>query len=238
MIRDPPQHTWSSRGELMASVGRGYKVYRTHAGIGEDTNTEPWDINYHLEERSPFAPVPPLPLEGDLRPEQKTLEHSKFRTAAPRKLSPASALRTPLDKKQGPGSSISTPRPSPVVLHSDDTQVTAPTVEVVVPAKAHGGSKTPKSQSRSRPRSARVSEKQMAERALSQDISAIIRRRVLQGYGLGSVRMYPRLCSLLTFLKAKFNSEIVAGDSGSEDTLSNIWQWLHSKCIVLVSRLY
>jgi hypothetical protein len=186
VIRDPPQHTWSSRGELMASVGRGYKVYRTHAGIDREAYTEPWDIGIHPEDRSPITHALPLPREEDLHAEHKTIDHLKTQSASSRKFSPASAMRTPFGGKQGPGSSISTPRPSPVALHSDDTTTTVANVEGVS-NKLQGGNKTPKNLSRSRPRAARVSEKQVAERALSQDISAIIRRRVLQGYGLGSV---------------------------------------------------
>jgi hypothetical protein len=187
VIRDPPQHIWSARGELMASVGRGYKVYRTHAGIDRGDYTEPWDINIHSGDHSPIAYALPLPREEGLHAEHKIIDHLKTQSASSRKFSPASGMPTLLGGKQGPGSSISTPRPSPVALHSDDTTTAVVNVEAI-PAKFHGGDKPPRNQSRSRPRSARVSEKQVTERALSQDISAIIRRRVLQGYGLGSVR--------------------------------------------------
>lgn len=98
-------------------------------------------------------------------------------------------MRIPFEKKQGPGSSISTPRPSPVALHSDDTTVTLAHPDTTTPTKANEASKASKNPSRSRARSARISEKQVTERALAQDISAVIRRRVRQGYGLGSVSL-------------------------------------------------
>ncbi|KIM30639.1 hypothetical protein M408DRAFT_15552 [Serendipita vermifera MAFF 305830] len=217
VIRDPPQHTWSPRGELAASVGRGYKVYRTHSGFGDDPYTEPWDINVNQGDQSPTTHNRDLPREEDPQAENKVIDNLKTRDGTSRRFSPASAMRVPFEKKPGPGSSISTPRPSPIPLHSDDATATVSNSDAIQPAKTNGESKSIKNQSRSRPRTTRVSEKQAAERALTQDISAIIRKRVTQGYGLGS---------------AKFNSELVAGDPGSE-SLSQIWMWFHTSNKIL-----
>ncbi|KAG8827421.1 hypothetical protein FRC19_003219 [Serendipita sp. 401] len=205
-IRDSPRHQWSSRGELIASVGKTYKVYHTHAGIVGESTQEPWDIQLQDDTPSSLLQDNDRPTDVHKRDGLLSVQYEPKR-----KISPASAIRVPFEKKQGPASSISTPRPALTPLDSDDA------VNTPGATKQDGPFQLKSLQglhpaSRSGPRSGKHSERRFAERGLGQDISAIIRRRAVQGYGLES---------------AKHNSEIVKDDGGAAD-LSEIWLWLHT----------
>ncbi|KAG8834476.1 hypothetical protein FRC17_008532 [Serendipita sp. 399] len=210
VIRDPPRHQWSSRGDLIASVGKTFKVYHTHAGIGGNSIQDPWDIQ--LQDDSPNGVSPPQPHDEDQPVEMEKRDGLlSVQPEATRKISPASAIRIPFEKKPGPASTISTPRPALTPLDSDDAPNTGGN-----PKRDSSSQSKPlpvsHPASRSRPRSGKRPERRLAERGLAQDVSAIIRRRVIQGYGLES---------------AKHNSEIVKEDGGAAE-LSEVWLWLHT----------
>jgi len=119
-----------------------------------------------------------------------------------RKYSPASTMRIPLEKKGLPSPSM-TPKPGLLSLTTEE-QTNSDTGNAPVKApqppttstilKTATMTETPKgvSLSVSRQRSSHRgrSERRTAEAFLSQDISVVMRRRVLQGYGLESVRIH------------------------------------------------
>lgn len=224
VIRDAPKHTWSSRGDLTASVGRGFKLYHTHGAI-DDAPREPWDL--HRGENSP-PPSPQLgqdygelifsdsSLKRDPNPvgwlsfqkqsvwkgegpitQQSHLPLPSTFFAPGRKYSPASTMRIPLERKGLPSPSM-TPKPGLLSLTTEE-QANSDTGNAQVkgpqpPSTASAILKTAESSkdaslSISRQRSSHRgrSERRTAEAFLSQDISVVMRRRVLQGYGLESV---------------------------------------------------
>jgi hypothetical protein len=184
VVRDSPRHQWSSRGELAASSGRRFKFYRTHAGIEGDPTREPWDIPID-DDRSPADRPTTIGLDDGTRPDRDA-EHHTLQIHQGSKYSPSIALpsSTSTDRKAAGGSAVSTPRPSLTPL-DDEASGTGSKVRATTPTKTPV--RTPKALSLSRARSSRRSERYSAERGLAQDISAIIRRRVLHGYGLESV---------------------------------------------------
>ena len=130
-----------------------------------------------------------------------------------RKYSPVSTMRIPLEKK-GFLSPSMTPKPGLLSLtteeqtNSDTGNVPAkapqppPTTSTIL--KTATMTETPRgvSLSVSRQRSSHRgrSERRTAEAFLSQDISVVMRRRVLQGYGLESVRILTICHSLLNLV--------------------------------------
>lgn len=208
VIRDSPRHRWSSRGDLIASVGRTYKIYQTHVAIGESNSREPWGVHFESEDRNS-----PLGLSSRLPEDETKVERNE---SSARRQSPAPTLRASLEKRSGPGSSISTPRPALNTLDSDFTAIASSRSEAATTERQHD--LTVPRQSRSRPRSVRRSDRQTTEKELAQDISAVMRRRVLEGYGLES---------------AKHNSEIVREDPNTSSHLSDIWLWLHTSNKIL-----
>jgi len=233
VIRDAPKHQWSSRGDLTASVGRGFKLYHTHGAI-DGVSREPWDL--HHDNNSP----PSSPQLDQDREELMTNGTSLKRDSNPvgwlsfqkqsawkgeglsvqqshlplpstlftpgRKYSPASTMRIPLERKGLPSPSM-TPKPGLLSLSTEEqtnndsgnTPVKAPQPPPTTSAilKTATMTETPRdvSLSVSRQRSSHRgrSERRTAEAFLSQDISVVMRRRVLQGYGLESVRT-PTIC--------------------------------------------
>jgi hypothetical protein len=113
--------------------------------------------------------------------ENKGVERSH---SSARRQSPAPTLRASLEKRSGPGSSISTPRP---VLNTLDSDLTAIASSRSDAATTERHEPMVPRQSRSKARSTRRLDRQTTERELAQDISAVMRRRVLAGYGLESV---------------------------------------------------
>lgn len=184
VVRDSPRHQWSSRGELAASAGRRFKLYKTHASIEGDPSREPWDIPIN-EDTSPST-RPAVIARDEEAQTQKEEDHLTTQTQSAARYSPSPALRSSTDKKGGAGSAISTPRPSLTPLESDEPTGAANKARAVTPTKTPV-LKTPKGLSLSRARSFRKSERHTAEKGLAYDISAVIRRRVLHGYGLESV---------------------------------------------------
>jgi len=240
VIRDAPKHKWSSRGDLTASVGRGFKLYHTHGAI-DDTPREPWDL--HRDNNSP----PPSPqasqdceelIANDTPPkrdpnpvgwlsfqkqsvwkgdgsitQQSHLPPPLTFFAAGRKYSPASAMRIPLERK-GLSSPSMTPKPALLSLTTEgqansdtgNAQVKAPepppTASTILKTATLTETSKDVSLSVSRQRSSHRgrSERRTAEAFLSQDISVVMRRRVLQGYGLESASILVNLpfpCSIL-----------------------------------------
>ena len=164
-----------------------------------------------------------------------------------RKYSPAS-MRTPLERK-GLLSPSMTPKPGLLSLtteeqtNSDTGNVPVKPVQAPLTTstilKTATMTETPRdvSLSVSRQRSSHRgrSERRTAEAFLSQDISVVMRRRVLQGYGLESVRMPAVYHFLLILVQARHNSEVLREeslstiDSMTSMSLSDIWMWFHRK---------
>jgi hypothetical protein len=118
-----------------------------------------------------------------------------------RKYSPASTMRIPLERK-GLLSPSMTPKPGSLSLTTEEqtntdsgnTPVKAPqppTTSTILKTATMTDTPRDVSLSTSRQRSSHRgrSERRTAEAFLSQDISVVMRRRVLQGYGLESVRI-------------------------------------------------
>ena len=227
-MRDAPKHQWSSRGDMTASVGRGFKLYHTHDAI-DGAPSEPWDL--HCDNTPPSSPqlgqdreelmANETSLKRDPNPvgwlsfqkqsawkgqgssiQQPYLPLPSTFFAPGRKYSPASTTRTPLERK-GFLSPSMTPKPGLLSLSTEE-QTNSDTGNVPVKAqqpplttstilKTATMTETPRdvSLSVSRQRSSHRgrSERRTAEAFLSQDISVVMRRRVLQGYGLESVRL-------------------------------------------------
>lgn len=224
VVRDAPKHQWSSRGDLTASVGRGFKLYHTHGAI-DDAPREPWDL--HRDNNSPPSspqldqdheefiaygtslkrdpnPVGWLSFqkqkgEGSIS-QQSHLPPPLTFFAPGRKYSPASTMRIPLERKGLPSPSM-TPKPGLLSLTTEEQtnndtgnapgRVPQPpsTASTILKTTTMTEASKDVSLSVSRQRSSHRgrSERRTAEAFLSQDISVVMRRRVLQGYGLESV---------------------------------------------------
>jgi len=230
-MRDAPKHQWSSRGDLTASVGRGFKLYHTHGAI-DDAPREPWDLR--CDNNSP-PPSPQLgqdheelisndaSLRRDPNPvgwlsfqkqsvwkgeglisQQSHLPPPSTSFAPGRKYSPASMMRIPLERKGLPSPSM-TPKPGLLSLTTEEqtnndagnAPTKAPQLTTSTILKTAAMTETSKDASLSilRQRSSHRgrSERRTAEAFLSQDISVVMRRRVMQGYGLESVSILTNL---------------------------------------------
>lgn len=207
-LRDSPRHQWSPRGDLAASVGQTYKIIHTHVGFSGDPAMEPWYTPYpaDYDETNKPGPVESAEVEQSTEGQKRDDLLSVQQLEPARRISPSSVVRASYERKPGPGSSISTPRPNLTPLESDDA-INLKRQEVV-----GSNTKTPNKPNLSKTRPSRKPDLSIAEKGLAQDISTLIRRRVLQGYGLDS---------------AKYNGEIVRDDPGA-GALSEIWQWLHN----------
>lgn len=148
VVRDAPRHTWSCRGDLLASVGRNCKLYQANLDSEQENLKEPWDA---VSESPPSpSPIdvphqdallrnndahkfgwlsqqkPPLPTESLHAPAShhtsllSSVHHlSGPPTTAGRKYSPASMMRIPLDKKiQSPQV---TPKPGALNLEAESS---------------------------------------------------------------------------------------------------------------------
>ena len=176
---DPPEPRWSCRGELSIASGLSYQVYQPFRS--DEPVPEAWSIvpkDPRSQMTSPY---------GSLRGRKEALEEPvTFRDGSggmqlnvhlSRTYSPASMRRFTLDKSPAPDA---TPRPSRFALRPENEL-----------SEKRGRSlqkgEQKKSFSRSQSRSKLSSDERSSRRVITDDISMVIRRRVLKGYGLENV---------------------------------------------------
>ncbi|KAG1854355.1 hypothetical protein C8R48DRAFT_721684 [Suillus tomentosus] len=197
----PKQASWSARGDLIIGAGLRCKVFPGFEDRG--VPPQPWDIR--IEEtttsrgRNETASLPAFgrgdedgfpALEGK-SVEDKSTPSKPIKT---RTYSPASFRHYPLDQSE---------------LSASPSSVNAQT-----PARAEAAQE-PKPNGL-RQSGERISPKGKTSRSVHQavedDISMIMRRRTICGYGLAS---------------AKHNAQVVREDLCSNTTLSELWDWIH-----------
>lgn len=191
----PKQASWSARGDLVIGAGLGCKVLPGFEDRG--VPPQPWDIR--IEETTTSRgrdKTTSLPVFG--RGDEDGFPALEG-TAAPSKpvkartYSPASFRHYPLDQSELSAS-----------LSSVGAQTTA-RAEAIGP-KSNGHQQV---EEKSSPRG-RTS--RSVHQAVEDDISMIMRRRTIRGYGLEN---------------AKHNAQVVQEDPCSDRTLSELWDWIH-----------
>jgi SEA/GATOR complex protein SEA4/MIOS len=177
---DPPQPRWSARGELSIASGRSYQVYQPFRD--EEPISEPWSVVPH--ETRPQVTSP----NGSVRGRKEAKEASKepislgdgssvlLAVRPSRTYSPASMRRFTQNMSPAPDA---TPRPGQFALRPENEPS-----EKRGRAPQQGETKT---FSRSLSRSKLSSDERSSRRGITDDISMVIRRRALKGYGLENV---------------------------------------------------
>lgn len=220
----PKQASWSARGDLIISAGLRCKVFPGFEDRG--VPPQPWDIR--IEEtttsrgRNETASLPAFgrgdedgfpALEGK-SVEDKSTPSKPIKT---RTYSPASFRHYPLDQSELSAS------PSSV---NAQTPARAEAVQEPKPngLRQSGEKSSPKGKT-----------SRSVHQAVEDDISMIMRRRTIHGYGLASVS-----CIILVschvgsehgfFFQAKHNAQVVREDLCSNTTLSELWDWIHREC--------
>ncbi|EJD52310.1 hypothetical protein AURDEDRAFT_158037 [Auricularia subglabra TFB-10046 SS5] len=210
---------WSARGELGVELGRRFRVYQPVL----DEQQRPWD--------TPAPPPEPvLRLNGSAVKPPTTFgrgDDDGFPAlAAPPRLtiprphtqmySPASIGRIPLERAPGDA----TPRAgATIALPAEDTptaRFAAHTSWSRAPRKA---SKSPGARASSAVRGSSKSRvpagQKSSVRVVRDDISVVMRRRVLRGYGLDSFAL---------------NASITRDDPAQGETMQSLWKWMeHSR---------
>ncbi|KAF7980728.1 hypothetical protein HWV62_36737 [Athelia sp. TMB] len=232
----PKQAPWSARGDLAIGAGRSYKLI---SGFRDDEPVpEPWDLptSQHHATRT-----------ESLARSDRTREDSVIRGRSRHFLGDEEAFAVLGDGVTAPPTNLAASRPGksrtyspasfrnyhyehsaePVAAHVD---VKAPLRTGNVDQLARGHRETSRARSR---RSAREKSASRApkdargiHRLVEEDISMIMRDRVIRGYGLSN----PPL-----------NMHVTQDDPSEESTLSDLWAWIkHSREVLLVPtpRLY
>lgn len=183
-MHDPPQPQWSSRGELSIGLGRKYQVYQPFKD--EEPIVDPWNV-VPQEQRS--RRTSPLTSLRDRREVSRgPVASEKVPTGDSRNIlnlsisnthSSVSMRRIGLNKSPAPEA---TPRPGQLRLRPDaDSADNRGRVD---------GKFELKPSRRSLSRGKLSTDERSSRRVITDDISMIIRRRVLQGYGLENVRIH------------------------------------------------
>ncbi|KAG1812241.1 uncharacterized protein BJ212DRAFT_1448295 [Suillus subaureus] len=192
----PKQASWSARGDLVIGAGLGCKVLPGFEDRG--VPPQPWDIP--VEETTTSRgrdKTMSLPAFGRGDEDGFPALESKTTPSKPVKVrtySPASFRHYPLDQSE-----LST-SPSNV-----GTQ-TAARAEAVEKPKLNGHQQGGE---KSSPRGKTL---RSVYQAVEDDISMIMRRRAIRGYGLAN---------------AKHNAQVVQEDPCSNTALSELWDWIH-----------
>ena len=221
-MHDPPQPQWSSRGELSITRGRSYMVYQPFRD--EEPIAEPWTV---VPQEQPLlrtgVPSPhhpgrgsnDLPTLGDTPEDPLSSVTRHIRT-----YSPASMGRFPLDRSPAPDA---TPRPGKFTLRPETDTAEKRGRTYYKPEL--------KTFSRSLSRGKLSSNERATRRIIMDDISMVIRRRVLQGYGLDNVRLsYPlHQWADIHFTQVIHNAGIVRSDPSHGEVLSELWLWIESR---------
>ena len=187
---DPPQPRWSARGELSIASGRSYQVYQPFRD--EEPIAEPWSLVPHEIRSQVTSP------HGSVRGRKEAKETLKEPVAVgdgpsvllavrpSRTYSPASMRRFTQNKSPAPDA---TPRPGQFALRPENELP-----EKRGRAFQKGETKT---FSRSLSKSKLSSDERSSRRVIIDDMSMVIRKRALKGYGLENVLSFklhvPRL---------------------------------------------
>ncbi|KAF8530402.1 hypothetical protein BU17DRAFT_36281 [Hysterangium stoloniferum] len=213
-MHDPPQPQWSSRGELSIGAGRTYQVYQPFND--EEPISDPWNVvprEQRSRKASPFSSI-----RGRREASKAQILSEKFPAGESSNVlnlditntySSASMKRFGLDISPAPDA---TPRPGQLELRRD-----------VNPADSRGkpdGNVESKPSRRSLSRGKLSLSARATRRVITDDISMVIRRRALQGYGLENV---------------VHNASIVRAEPFHGETLSELWSWIESSRTVLSS---
>jgi hypothetical protein len=212
----PKQASWSARGDLIIGAGLGCKVLPGFEDRG--VPPQPWDIRIEEtatswgRDKSTSLPAFGRGDEDGFPALESTTAPSK--PAKVRTYSPASFRHFPLDQSELSAS------PSSVGAQ------TAARAEAVEKPKSNGHRQGGE-KSLSRGKTYRN-----VHQAVEDDISMIMRRRTIRGYGLANVS-----CTILVsyhagsehgfFFQAKHNARVVQEDPCSNTTLSELWDWIH-----------
>ncbi|KAG2154425.1 uncharacterized protein EDB93DRAFT_1223264 [Suillus bovinus] len=192
----PKQASWSPRGDLIIGAGLGCKMFPGFEDRG--TPPQPWDI--HVEETTASRGrdrTTSLPAFG--RGDEDGFPALEVKSALSKPIkartySPASFRHYPLDQSE-----LSVPS------SSAGAQM-ASRAEAVEEPKSNGHRQGGK---KSAPGGKTL---RSVHQAVEDDISMIMRRRTIRGYGLAS---------------AKHNAQVVQGDPCSNTMLSELWDWIH-----------
>ncbi|KAF8493614.1 hypothetical protein JB92DRAFT_2998338 [Gautieria morchelliformis] len=198
---DPPQPRWSSRGELSIASGQSYQVYQP---FRDEPVAEPWTLVPHAprsQMTSPYGSVR-VRKEGSKEPvnSRDVSGGMLLNVHSPRTYSPASMKYFTLDKSPAPDA---TPRPGQFLLRPENE-----------PSEKRGRPSQKEEQktfSRSLSRGKLSSDERSSRRVITDDISMVIRRRVLKGYGLENV---------------VHNAEVARSDNVNADILYELWTWI------------
>ncbi|KAG2039713.1 hypothetical protein BDR03DRAFT_1036078 [Suillus americanus] len=192
----PKQASWSARGDLVIGAGLGCKVLPGFEDRG--VPPQPWDIR--IEETTTSRgrnKTTSLPAFGRGDEDGFPALESKTTPSKPLKVrtySPASFRHYPLDQSE---------------LSTSPSNVGAQTA-----ARAEAGEKPISNGHRQvgEKSSSRGKILRSVHQVVEDDISMIMRRRTIRGYGLAN---------------AKRNAQVVQEDPCPNTTLSELWDWIH-----------
>lgn len=236
--KDSAGHSWGARGELALSNG---KTYRLSDDEWSPPKSEPWEIRI---DRAPPRPILPIQArtialdekeqerekDKDERPGRPAERHpfpsidilpSHINTPKSRTYSPSMMRKFPLG-----GRREESPAPSKELEDRDRylNRSTPPDIDV---------SQTMADERREKKAPTPV--RSPMERAMHDDISTLIKARVLIGYGLESVR-FPNfhwekdvLTLICAFVQVHHNAQIARATSASND-LVEVWDWMYCLC--------
>jgi SEA/GATOR complex protein SEA4/MIOS len=219
---DPPQPRWSSRGELSIASGQSYQVYQPFRD--EEPVAEPWTLVPHVprsQMTSPYGSVR-VRKEGSKEPvNPRDMPGGVLLNIHPsRTYSPSSMKHFTLDKFPAPDA---TPRPGQFLLRPENE-----------PSEKRGRTfqkEEQKTFSRSLSRGKLSSNERSSRRVITDDISMVIRRRVLKGYGLENVCLCfsPSAPTDSHFSQVVHNAEVARSGNVNADILYELWTWIESK---------
>lgn len=177
-LYDPPLPRWSSRGELSVAAGKSYQVYQPFRD--DEPISEPWSV-VPQEPRSQVAsPYGSVRGHKEAAKDPTNLGDMSSGTVLnirpSRTYSPASMRRFTLNKSPAPDA---TPRPGQFALRPENE---------LSEKRGRGLQKgEPKTFSRSLSKGRLSSDERSSRRVIVDDISMVIRRRAIKGYGLENV---------------------------------------------------
>lgn len=191
-MRDAPQPHWSSRGEICIGSGKSSLFYQPY--LDESPAPDPWEVvptEPHAQTASPFGSVrgrrdvlnEAAIIDVHASSNLLGISYSGVNTPGLRK-------RFPSDRSPGPDA---TPRPGQLLLKAEQES-----------HERQGGNQEQvelKSIVRFSSKGKLSSDGRTGQRTISDDISMVIRRRVVKGYGLENV------CIFLSRYRYVFNLE-------------------------------